>query len=164
MALNGQRIDSTRYSLIPRTLSFPIRSGQVLLIKLGPEAAGWSGQYNGLGGHLEPGEDPHSAAVRELREESGISLLKQRLCAVVTIDTGQSPGIGLYVYVGEVSGELLLSDQALEWVPLDRLADYPLVEDLPTLLPAAIEAFSSGQVLSAAYRYSSSGELQISIS
>lgn len=164
MALDGQRVDPTRYSLIPRTLSFPIREGRVLLARLGPEAAGWSGQYNGLGGHLEAGEDPLTAAVRELREESGIELPGQRLCAVVTVDTGASPGIGLYVFVGELAQDPgILSDPALEWVPLDRLGDYPLVEDLPTLLPAALEAFANGTVISAAYSYDPAGELRISI-
>lgn len=164
MALDGQRVDPNRYSVIPRTLTFPLCEGRLLLAKLGPEAGGWSGQYNGLGGHLEVGEDPLSAAVRELREESGITLPDQRLCAVVTVDTGESPGIGLYVFVGKleaIPGEL--SDPMLEWVPLERVNDLPLVEDLPTLLPAVIDAYERRTVVSAAYRYSPTGELQISI-
>jgi len=33
----------------------------------------YAGKYNGVGGHVEEGEDPMSAAVREIREETGIT-------------------------------------------------------------------------------------------
>lgn len=163
MSLDGQRVDPARYSLVPRTLSFVIQGNRVLLMKLGNDRAGWAGLYNGLGGHIERGEDPQSAADRELREESGLELTSQRLCGVVAVDTGGSPGIGLYVFVGELGeGGQPRADAALEWLPLDQLEEAPLVEDLSSLLPAAIEAFRSGSVFSAAYRYGPNGELQIS--
>lgn len=165
MSLDGQRVDPARYSLVPRTLSFLIRNNQVLLLKLGADRAGWSGLYNGIGGHVEQGEDPLSAAEREVREESGLDLSDQRLCGVVTVDTGSSPGIALYVFVAEVPADLAHSAGAgLEWVSLKQLIERPLVEDLPTLLPAALEAHAAGSVFSAAYRYAPSGELQISFS
>lgn len=164
MALDGQRVDPARYSLIPRTLSFLLRDNQVLLMRLGEAAAGWAGKYNGLGGHLERGEHPLAAAAREVREESGVDLPGQRLCGVVTVDTGGSPGIGLYVFVGEVGpDQQVRSDAGLEWIELDRLSDYPLVEDLPTLLPAALEAHASGSVFSAATHYDPAGNLQITL-
>lgn len=48
---------------------------RVLLIeKTKPE---WqAGKYNGLGGHIEPGETPEEAARREVQEESGVDGLQ----------------------------------------------------------------------------------------
>lgn len=164
MSLDGQRVDAARYSLIPRTLSFLIRNNQVLLMRLGKQAAGWAGQYNGLGGHVERGEHPLGAAVREVREESGLASVEQRLCGVVAVDTGGTPGIGLYVFVGEVPAAQQLDPQAsLEWIDLNELGNYPLIEDLPTLLPAALEAYASRSVFSAATKFDSSGKPQITI-
>lgn len=164
MSLDGQRVDPARYSLIPRTLSFLIRNNQVLLMRLGKQAAGWDGQYNGLGGHLERGEHPRGAAQREVLEESGLETIEQRLCGVVTVDTGGNPGIGLYVFVGEVTAAQLVDPEPdLEWIDIDQLENYPLIEDLPTLLPAALEAYASGSVFSAATSYDSTGKLQITL-
>ncbi len=165
MSLDGQRVDPTRYSLIPRTLTFLVRGNQVLLIQLGAKHAGWNGLYNGLGGHIEQGEDPRSAAVREVLEESGLEVADQRLCGVVTVDTQSNPGIGLYVFVGELDRER--ADPGMDnlaWHSIDELGNVPLVEDLPTLLPAALKAYRERSTFSACYTYSSSGELRIQFS
>ena len=53
MSLDGQRLDQGRYAVIPRTLSFIVRQNEILLIKLASNRAGWSGRYNGIGGHVE---------------------------------------------------------------------------------------------------------------
>lgn len=68
MSLDGQRVNLDRYSLVPRTLSFLIQDDQILLLKLNRGA--WSGLYNGIGGHIEQGEDPLSAARREVEGEA----------------------------------------------------------------------------------------------
>jgi 8-oxo-dGTP diphosphatase len=48
--------------------------GRVLMIhRNGRPGDFHSGKWNGLGGKLEPGESPLEAAVRELREESGLT-------------------------------------------------------------------------------------------
>lgn len=163
MSQDGQRLDPARYSVVPRTLSFLVREQQILLQKLGEGGAGWAGLYNGLGGHIERGEDPVSAAVREVREESGLHVPVQRLCGVVMVDTGGSPGIALYVFVGQVASDQPDPDRPeLRWIPLDKLEQQPLVEDLPTLIPAALKAYQEHAAFSAAYRYAADGELQIS--
>jgi 8-oxo-dGTP diphosphatase len=165
MSINGQRIDPARYSLIPRTLSFLVRDKQVLLLRLGEDRAGWSGLYNGIGGHVEQGEDALSAAIREVEEEIGLRLPEQRLCGVVTIDTGDNPGIALYVFVSELSVDALPAKgtEKPEWIPIERLDEYATVEDLPIILPEALRAFGDRSIFYASYSYSRNRDLHISL-
>ena len=76
---------------------------QVLLLRLGADRGEWAGRLNGIGGHIEPGEDVLTSARREIREEAGLSPGDLRLCGVVMIDVGP-PGIGLFVLVGTAQG------------------------------------------------------------
>ncbi len=162
MCLDGQRADPQRYTLVPRTLTFLFQADQVLLLKV--KRGGWAGLYNGIGGHLEQGEDPLTAADRELAEETGLSSVNQRLAGVVTVDTGTTPGIGLFVFVGEADPAAVFSGPAgtLEWVPLAEIERLPHVHDLPFLLAHAVSSQEDGRVFFAAYRYSADGELVIS--
>ena len=62
-----------RYTLIPRTLIFLSCGNRMLLIKGAPHKRLWANLYNGIGGHVERGEDILSAARRELQEEIGMA-------------------------------------------------------------------------------------------
>ena len=121
--------------LIPRTAIFLRRGDAYLLLKGAPTKRLWANKYNGLGGHIERGEDINSSAKRELLEESGLSA-DVWLCGTVIIETGQNPGICLYVFTGEstAGSPLPSSEGQAEWIDYDRLNSLPVVEDLPILL------------------------------
>lgn len=168
MHLAGQRIQTDRYAVIPRTLSFLLHNDNVLLIQVAANRGAWAGLYNGIGGHLEQGEDPLSGVRREIYEETGLSADDLRLCGVVVIDTNQFPGIALYIYVGQVISteefrrSLPQNDEgSLEWVPLDAISSLPLVEDLPQLIPQALDSYHGKPSFSALYQYDASGVLRI---
>jgi 8-oxo-dGTP diphosphatase len=151
-----QGADRQRYHVVPRTLIFLTRpasdettpgAGQVLLIKGAPSKRLWANKYNGLGGHVEAHEDIYAAALRELHEESGIHAEHLKLAGIINIDTGhdghsQRPGVLVFVFTGEWLGDAVgpTGEGAAEWVALDRLADYPLVDDLYEVLPRALNA------------------------
>ena len=139
-----------RYLAVPRTLVFLTSTNpttgadEMLLLKGAAHKRLWAGKYNGLGGHVEAGEDIHSAAVREVWEEAGIAVERLTLRGVVNIDAGydehgQRPGVLMFVFVGAVADRALWAsaEGAPEWVEIGKLQE-PLVDDLYELLPRAL--------------------------
>ena len=91
--LNPQIILPGRYSFVARTLPLLLREEKVLMQKAPLTKKIWAGHYNGIGGHIENGEDVLSSARRELWEESGLECTDLHLCGVVTIEVQPSQGI-----------------------------------------------------------------------
>lgn len=163
MPKSEQGVTSDRYMVIPRTLIFLTREDRVLLIKGAPTKRLWANRYNGIGGHVERDEDVQSAVKRELMEETGLQGGDLRLVGTVMINTEEQAGIVLFVFRGTYSSGTLVESKEgqLEWVPIDRLAEYPLVEDLPRLLPRVLNARPGDAPFAAYYYYNDQDQLEI---
>ena len=157
-----QGISRERYMLIPRVLIFLTQGESVLLIRGAAHKRLWANLYNGVGGHVERSEAVLGAARRELDEETGLKA-GLWLCGVITIDTGQETGVGLYIFRGEHPvGELRASSEGTpEWVSKLNLAELPLVEDLFLLLPRVLAMQPGDSPFSAHTWYDEQGRLQM---
>lgn len=169
MPVSDQGIERKRYVVVPRTLIFIFNSNQeVLLIKGAPDKRLWPGLYNGIGGHVEKGEDILSAACRELLEETGLQDIPLQLRGQVMVDVSFEKGVAIFVFSGQADSEITIktamAEGELAWVPLKEIDRYPLVEDLPIIL-ARIDHLQEEpcQVFFAHYSYNDAGRLEISI-
>ncbi len=149
--------------LIPRTAIFVRRGDEYLLIKGAPTKRLWAGKYNGLGGHVERGENIQISAQRELLEETGLHA-DLWLCGTVIVDAGDaSAGICLFIFCGErVQGEIIASEEgAIEWVKKDAVLHLPVVEDLPILLDKIHEMRRGDPPFSARSYYDENDKLKV---
>ena len=161
MPQSDQGINKDRYTVIPRTAIFLRRGDMYLLLKGAPTKRLWANKYNGLGGHVERGEDVLTSAKRELLEETGLTA-DLWLCGTLIVDAGET-GIALYIFSGECEeGEPKPSEEGLaEWIHYDEIGNLPVVEDLPVLLEKIHSMKRGDEPFSARSFYDEDGKLKV---
>lgn len=160
MAHNPQKILEGRYQVVPRSILFLISDGKVLLQKGRADKKIYPGLFNGIGGHIERGEDVISSASRELKEETGLSCSDLKLAGTIAIDVTENAGILLFVFTGSaITGELTQSDEGtLHWLEIDQLQKLEVVEDVPELVANAQRFIDTGRLFFGKYLYDEQGK------
>lgn len=167
MSISDQGISKENYYVVPRMLIFLFNEqGRVLLLKGSPYKRRWAGVFNGIGGHVEAGEDVMEAALRELAEETGITNVELVFCGQLMINASQGAGVALFVFKGTYLDEEPLSseDGELMWLSLEELDRYPIMEDLHELLPRVATFKTGDAVMIGKYTFEAGGKLRISFS
>ena len=94
----------------------------------------WPG-YTLPGGHVEPGESFVDAVIREMKEESGLTILDPRLVGVKQFPMENGRYIVLLFKATRWSGDLISSDEGrMDWIRYSDLSTVKTVDDLSDLL------------------------------
>ena len=83
------------------------------------------------GGHIEPGESFVESAIREVWEETGLTIENPVLCGTKQFPTKNGERYVVFFYkTNRYHGELKSSDEGeVFWVPRAELENYRMVED-----------------------------------
>ena len=83
------------------------------------------------GGHVEPGESFTASGIREVFEDTGLTVGNPVLCGVKQFQTRREERYVVFLdRADRFSGELRSSDEgAVFWIPRQSLTDYPLAPD-----------------------------------
>lgn len=115
-------------------VGFLFKNGtQVALIRKNrPE---WQlGRLNGIGGHIEEGEQPLEAMIREFKEETGC-LVEDWLpfCTLV----GRKSKIHFFKTFGDYPIQTI-TDEEVGWIELDKLKETNVIPNLHWMIPLAL--------------------------
>jgi 8-oxo-dGTP diphosphatase len=87
------------------------------------------GLWNGVGGHIEPGETPGESILREVKEETGIRITQTKYAGILTWSGFEIDDGGLYIFTAPApSWTLQQSDEGLlDWKPREWVFSSPEV-------------------------------------
>lgn len=104
----------------------------------------WKG-FTLPGGHVEQGESIVDAVVREMKEETGLTVENPKLCGVkqfpISGESGENGRYLVFLFVADkFSGEVVSSEEgAMHWVKIEDLSKVNLVNDFKELLEVMLD-------------------------
>lgn len=99
----------------------------------------WRG-YTLPGGHIEKDESIVDAVIREMKEETGLTILNPKLCGVKQFPIEGGRYIVFLFSADKFTGEVISSEEGnMHWVKKDELSKVNLVNDFNELLQVIID-------------------------
>ena len=94
----------------------------------------WRG-YCFPGGHVEPGESIVDSVIREMKEETGLTVRDLHLCGVKQFPISEGRYLVFFFKTNAFDGELRSSEEgAMQWINRKDLPKLPTVEDFMQML------------------------------
>ena len=112
------------------------------------------------GGHIEPGESFVESVIREVWEETGLTIEKPILCGTKQFPTRDGDRYVVFFYkTNQFSGELKSSDEGeVFWIPREDLPQYQMVDDFLDM----VKVFEEDD-LSEFYYYKEDGDWKLKL-
>lgn len=87
-------------------------------------------KWIGVGGHFEKDETPEECLLREVKEETGLTLNRFKLRGVITFLSNEFHTEYMFLYTAnDFSGEIVECDEGkLEWIEKAKVYDLPIWE------------------------------------
>lgn len=128
----GQRVKRSESTIL--TVLCMIYQGDNLLLQ-DRIKNDWRG-YTFPGGHIEKGESFVQGVIREMKEETGLTIHHPKLCGIKQFQTDDEERYLVLLFkTSEYEGELVSSEEGqMHWIERSSLSNYPLVDDFMELL------------------------------
>lgn len=87
-------------------------------------------KWIGVGGHFEKNESPEECLLREVKEETGLTLKSWKLRGIITFISNECPAEYMFLYTADsYTGELQeCNEGVLEWVNKSDVCNLPVWE------------------------------------
>jgi mutator protein MutT len=121
------------------------KNSRILLVRHTEQAKQPTGVYGLPAGRITPGETPEEAAVRELREETGLSTTTADLVRLPTVHystlqlkTGPEKFSFTVFACRRYAGTLTVTEETIpEWIEIPRLDSIQLLPAIPQIIAEA---------------------------
>ena len=99
----------------------------------------WKG-YTLPGGHIEKGESIVDAVIREMKEETGLTIMNPKLCGVKQFPIENGRYIVFLFRADEFEGKVISSEEgAMHWISKEDLPSVNTVNDLNELIQVMLD-------------------------
>lgn len=121
------------------TVGFIFNTDLTKVLLVHKTAPAWQvGLINGVGGKIEEGEKSIDCIVREVKEETNLSIHKRNWLSVGILDGGATVEVYGAIYKGETFKPYVFEKEKIEWFSVNKLPSN-LITNLTWLIPLTIE-------------------------
>jgi len=111
------------------SLCYLYRDGRVLMLHRNKKKNDLNeGMWIGIGGHFEENESPEDCALREVREETGLTMTDYRYRGIVTFVSDRYEGEHMHLFTATKTEGTMRTDcdeGELKWITMEAFAALP---------------------------------------